>query len=339
MSQLSETPNASTSSRSGLGAGVCPVAHGGAKMSGVCPVTHASFAEAESDEERICPMKTTGGLDLSVEIIGGQKNPIPMSNIPDCLTFGDVKQLLQIAKVELPTEKKWEDVEMFLDNNYFYPIPEHVKLYAAEVKHRQTIYLNFKQNDRGISMVNIVLLDRDTPLKIKNLPPYANIAGVQRLLVNILDEEEYEVDISRICLRRVGEKTALPLDFMINNLGKNETLVLTSNDGKSILKQPVAWYMKPRFWTTIILVLIVVCVMTLFVGGVMRWVSNAEQQLQIASAKLSEKLQQQQVRDYRMPLDAKTQQAKESGQVNIKRAYGPDPNYQQLQQLRHGHEL
>lgn len=127
--------------------GVCPVAHKGMNLMGTCPVSHMS---TEGDEMGAfggsCPVSTKGGLDMKISIDGAKI--VPVSNIPKNLSFSELKELLNISRIQLSKGKTWEEVEFFLDEHYWFPVPQQISLENAGVKNGHTIYISYKQSGK-----------------------------------------------------------------------------------------------------------------------------------------------------------------------------------------------
>jgi len=210
----------------------CPVAHGGRTAKGVCPVTgiSSSSPEEESDSQwgGICPISSSGGLDMTL-VVNGTDKPVPLGNIPATLKISDLRDILQVSSVKLKPGKTWDDVEFFADDGYWFPIPLQVTLEAAEIKSGQTIYITYKHSGT-LPPVKLILPNNKKPLCFKNLPSYANIYGLRSAIRSILDEPD--IDLSYFEIRRAQDVKSLPDNFQLKLL-QNESLVLVSPKGNS----------------------------------------------------------------------------------------------------------
>lgn len=164
------------------------------------------------------------GLNL-VAILEDSQESIPLSSIPTDVDFAYLRELLQHSKIALKSGQVWANVEFYSDEHFFFPLEEKMTLSQANLQDGQTLYLAYKTRTSSMEPLSIVIPMRRRPIILKNLPPWATVAGLKKMLASIC--EPTEINMKNFWLRRHTDDKdmALPDSVQLSRIRSNQLIV------------------------------------------------------------------------------------------------------------------
>lgn len=184
------------------------------------------------------------GLELKV-VLEGEKDPIPLSHIPTDVTFHYLKELLRHSNAQLKEGKSWEDVEFYTDEDFFFPLPDKTTLSGAKILSGQTLYLAYKednspsnQDSREGREFQVIIPMRVRPIKFKDLPPWATVGGLKKLLKSMC--EPTEINRRNFWIRKEKDERdmAVPDSVLLSRLKTNVVVVESELNSWEELQKP-----------------------------------------------------------------------------------------------------